>query len=249
MKLPMKSSIPMYSCQLPSNDKVVEYRPYVMKEEHVLMLANESGDPEQTTLAVKNLLSACTYNKLDIGSLPIFDLEYLYLMIRAKARGEEVALSMKCNAVGPDGKECGHSNSVSFNIIRDVKVKRTPEHSNKIVFENGSGVIMGYPNITSFMRREEADTLSKQYEVLMTTIVENVETIFNEDGEECSAHNYPIEDIREFLEETLTEKEFIKLKSFFDTMPAVIGEFDFTCKKCKFKHKGIQITGINDFLA
>lgn len=248
MHLPIKSLLPIYTCQLPSYEKMIEYRPYIMKEENVLMIANESGDIEQMTKAVRNLLTSCTFEKIDIDVLPTFDIEYLWLMIRAKSRGEEIKINMKCNAVNKDGIVCEHSNVVDFNLVSNVKVKRNPEHQRKIMLTSTAGIVLSYPTLSAFVsNQEDADKTSQRYDMLIKNIVESVEIIFDEENE-YTAREYPQEEIREYIE-NLTEQQFTKVKTFFDTMPRIVGEISFTCKKCKYKHNNIEVSGLHDFLS
>lgn len=249
MKLPITLDIPKYTCELPSSGQMIEFRPYVVKEEKLLLIANESNDPAQIAMTIKDVLTVCTFHQLDIASLPIFDIEYLYLMIRARSRGEEVHLNLKCSNL-VDGQECGHTTDVVFNIIDHVTIKRSKDHRSKIMINDTVGVLMQYPNFTSMIPTEQHNDQKKnqinQIDAAFNQIAKCIDVIFT-DQQEINASDYPFDEIIEFIE-NLTESQFKKLSQFLDTMPQIVGHVNFKCGKCGFKHKAIEVTGIQDFL-
>lgn len=249
MSLPIALQTPRYSCTLPSSNQLIEYRPYIVKEEKLLLIANESNDSEQIALTLKNVLELCTFAKIDIASLAIFDIEYLYLMIRARSRGEELELNIKCNNILKDtGVECGHSTKVKFNLISDVKVKRNELHTTKVALTEDITVYMRYPNFTSLLSSNgDVSTSSEKLNQAFIQLAKCIEAIISKD-QEIYTKDYTVEDILEFIE-SLTESQFTLLSQFIDTMPKVIGTISYTCKKCGFKHKAIEVTGLQDFLS
>jgi hypothetical protein len=246
---PIKISAPVYTCVLPSTNAKVEFRPYLVKEEKLLLIANESNNPEQILMTTKQTLQECTFGKLNIDSLPIFDIEYLYLMIRARSKGEEIVLNVTCNSIikatetEPE-RQCKTVNKIGFNIIYDTKIKRDPEHKNKIEISEGTFVLLKYPE---FSYTQEEDDANTRYNRLVKTMAQNIECVYTDSGEEYYTKEYPIEDVIDFVEK-LTEKQFIQINQFFETMPKVMGMLSFTCKSCGAKHKGIEVTGLQSFL-
>lgn len=260
MSFPIKLNAPTYTCILPSTNKKIEFRPYLVKEEKILLIANESNNPEQIISAIKETISDCTFDKLSISTLPIFDIEFLYLMIRARSKGEEITLNVTCNNTLPEKnnkttsdstlveqKKCTAVNKVVFNIINDTTVKRDPEHKNKIKITDDTHVLLKYPEYSAFNELTTDAKSDNKYDKLIKLIAENIEAVFNDAGVECYAKDYTLSDMISFVE-NLTEKQFIMINQFFDTMPKITGNISFTCKTCGFKHKNIEITGIQSFL-
>ena len=144
MALP-KLTTPTYELEVPSTDEKVQYRPFLVKEEKILLIAMESGKSEDIIEAVKQIVSSCTFDKLDLGRMPMFDVEYIFLNIRAKSVGEISKLKLLCP---DDNKTYGE---VEVNL-QDVKVHVDEGHNNKIELENKMGMIMTYPSVDTFKK-------------------------------------------------------------------------------------------------
>ena len=142
MALP-KLTTPTYELEIPSTDAKVKYRPFLVKEEKILMMAMESKSTADITQAVKDIVNECTFNKIDISHMPMFDVEYIFLQIRSKSVGEVSNLKLLC----PDDKKTYAE--VELNLT-EVKVQVGEDHTNKIELDNGMGMIMTYPTIDSF---------------------------------------------------------------------------------------------------
>jgi hypothetical protein len=144
MALP-KLNTPSYELEIPSTDEKIQYRPFLVKEEKILLIALESGKNEDIINAMKEIVSECTFNKLDISVLPMFDIEYIFLNIRAKSVGEVSKLKIKC----PDDNKTMADVEIDLNT---VNVEIGEGHTNKIELEEGMGIIMQYPTIDSFKK-------------------------------------------------------------------------------------------------
>jgi len=142
MALP-KLTTPTYELEIPSTDEKIKYRPFLVKEEKILMLAMESKATADITQAVKDIVSECTFNKINISNMPMFDVEYIFLQIRSKSVGEVSKLKLLC----PDDKKTYADIELDLN---EVKVQVGEDHTNKIELDNGMGMIMTYPTIDSF---------------------------------------------------------------------------------------------------
>ena len=142
MALP-KLTTPTYELEVPSTDEKISYRPFLVKEEKILLMAMESGKNEDIVNAVKQIVSECTFNKLKIGNMPMFDVEYIFLNIRAKSIGEVSKLKLLC----PDDKKTYADVEVN---LEEVQVQVGDNHTNKIELTDGMGMIMTYPTIDSF---------------------------------------------------------------------------------------------------
>ena len=142
MALP-KLTTPTYELEIPSTDEKIKYRPFLVKEEKILMMAMESKKSSDIVQAVKDIVSECTFNKVNLGTMPMFDVEYIFLNIRSKSVGEVSKLKLLC----PDDKKTYADVDVDLN---EVKVQVGDDHTNKIDLGNGMGMIMTYPTINSF---------------------------------------------------------------------------------------------------
>ena len=142
MALP-KLTTPTYELEIPSTDENISYRPFLVKEEKILLMAMESGKNEDIVNAVKQIVSECTFNKLKLGTMPMFDVEYIFLNIRAKSIGEVSKLKLLC----PDDNKTYANVEVN---LEEVQVQVSDDHTNKIELTDNMGMIMTYPTIDSF---------------------------------------------------------------------------------------------------
>jgi hypothetical protein len=235
MALP-KLNTPTYELEIPSTDEKIKYRPFLVKEEKLLMMAMESGKSSDITQAVKDIVLECTFNKLDISKLPMFDVEYLFLNIRAKSVGEMSKLKILC----PDDKETYAE--IELDLTK-VQVQVDEEHTNKIDLNNDTGMIMTYPTIDSFKETGITDiTPANMLDVIGNCILQ----IYEEKGEKVyDPKDQTHKELIEFLEQ-LNTKQFKDVQNFFDTMPKLKHEIEVLNPKTKKKSK-ITLTGLNDF--
>jgi hypothetical protein len=210
---------PTYELELPSTGKTVKYRPFLVKEEKVLLLALESQDEKQITNAVKDLIKNCVVSKnIKVDQLPLFDLEFLFLRIRAASIGETLNLTVTClddNVTKVD---------VQINI-NDIEVKKQPEHSSKIEFEENFGIVMNYPSMQRFV---EMDFLQKELstEEVFDLIAEGIDQIYQGD-EVYDSSTTTKKEFREFVE-SLTTKQFENIQKFYETSPKLQYTFSVT---------------------
>ena len=165
MALP-KLTTPTYELEVPSTDEKISYRPFLVKEEKILLMAMESGKNEDIVNAIKQIVSECTYNKLKLGTMPMFDIEYIFLNIRAKSIGEVSKLRLLC----PDDKETYANIEIN---LEDVQVQVDKDHTNKIELTDSMGMIMTYPTIDSFMDTGlQTITASNMLEIIGSCILQ-----------------------------------------------------------------------------
>jgi len=237
MALP-KLNTPTYELEVPSTDEKIKYRPFLVKEEKILLMAMESKDNTQIINAVKDIVSSCTFEKLNAATMPMFDMEYIFLNIRAKSVGEISKLKILC----PDDKKTYAS--VELDLTK-VEVQVDDEHSNKIELTDDMGIIMTYPTIDSFLESgiENIDA-SNMLDVIGTCILQ----IYEEKGEKVyQAKDQTKKELTEFIE-SMDSKQFKKLQSFFDTMPKLTHTIKVKNPKTK-KTSDVKLTGLNDFFA
>jgi len=235
MALP-KLTTPTYELEIPSTDEKIKYRPFLVKEEKILMMAMESKKNADIVQAVKDIVSECTFNKIDISTMPMFDVEYIFLQIRSKSVGEVSKLKLLCPDDGKTYADC----EIDLN---EVKVQVDEEHTNKIELDNGVGIIMKYPTIDSFRESGIQDiTAANMLEVIGTCILQ----IYEEDGKKVfDPKDQTKKELTEFIEQ-LNSKQFKEVQKFFDTMPKLKHTIKIKNPKTK-KESEIVLTGLNDF--
>jgi len=237
MALP-KLTTPTYELEIPSTDEKIKYRPFLVKEEKILMMALESKSSGDITQAVKDIVSECTFNKVNIDLMPMFDVEYIFLNIRSKSVGEVSKLKILC----PDDKKTYADVELDLN---KVNVQVGEDHTNKIELGNGMGMIMKYPSIDSFKDSGIRDiNASNMLEVISTCILQ----IFEEEGKKVyDPKDQTQKELTDFIEQ-LNTKQFKDVQKFFDTMPKLKHEITVKNPKTKIESK-ITLSGLNDFFA
>ena len=235
MALP-KLNTPTYELEVPSTDEKIKYRPFLVKEEKILLMAMESGKNEEIISAVKDIVSECTFNKLDIASMPMFDVEYIFLNVRAKSVGE----TSKIKILAPDDKKTYIETEVN---LTEVQVQVDDGHTNKIELTDDMGIIMTYPTIDSF---QETGIQTIKASNMLDIIASCVLQIYEQKGEKVyQAKDQTKKELTDFIEQ-LNTKQFKELQKFFDTMPKLKHTIKVKNPKTK-KSSDVVLTGLNDF--
>jgi hypothetical protein len=237
MALP-KLNTPTYELEIPSTDEKIKYRPFLVKEEKILLMAMESGKNEDIVQAVKDIVLTCTFDKLDVSNLPMFDVEYIFLNIRAKSVGEISKLKL----LAPDDKKTYVDTEIN---LTEVKVQVDDNHTNKIELENDMGIIMTYPTIDSFMETGiQTVTASNMLDIISSCILQ----IYEKKGEKVyNSKDQTKKELTEFIE-SMNTKQFKQVQVFFDTMPKLKHTIKITNPKTK-KTSDVTLSGLNDFFA
>ena len=237
MALP-KLTTPTYELEIPSTDEKIKYRPFLVKEEKILMLAMESNAASDITQAVKDIVSECTFNKVNISNMPMFDVEYIFLQIRSKSVGEVSKLRLLC----PDDKKTYADVELDLN---EVKVQVGDDHTNKIELTKDMGMIMTYPTIDSFKDSGIRDiNAGNMLDVISGCIMQ----IYEEEGKKVyDPKDQTKKELTEFIEQ-LSTKQFKDVQKFFETMPKLKHEITIKNPKTK-KESKVTLTGLNDFFA
>ena len=233
MALP-KLGYPTYELELPSTGKTIKYRPFLVKEEKVLLLALESQDEKQVINAVKDLIKNCVISRIKVEELPSFDLEYLFLKIRAASIGETIVMNITCL----DDNETEVEAVININ---DVEVFKPEGHDPKIMFDEESGIVMRYPSMKQFVEREFLQKEMKTEEVY-GFIADSIDQIFQ--GEEVyDSGTTTKKEFREFVD-SLTTKQFEKIQQFYTTSPKLRHTFTVvnpnTGKDSEYTIEGLQ---------
>jgi|TARA_B100001996_G_scaffold96310_1_gene72153 hypothetical protein len=232
MALP-KVTAPTYELELPSTGKKIKYRPFLVKEEKVLLIAMDSKDEKQIQQALIDTIKTCVITRgVKPDELPSFDLEYLFLRIRAASVGEEITLNVKCM---DDGKtEVSHTVN-----INEIEVVKPEDHSDKIMINDDVGIIMKYPSLNHFVNTQFTKSAADDG---MNVIVSCIDQIF--EGEDITeAKECTKKELTSFLE-SLTQEQFNKISDFFRTMPKLSHTFEIenpnTKKKSTYTIEGLQ---------
>jgi hypothetical protein len=235
MSLP-KINVPLYELVIPSSGKKIKYRPFLVKEEKILLLALESEQQEDITNAIVQIIDNCVQSRIKSEELSTFDVEYIFLNIRAKSVSEELEFSVTC----PDDGET--QVEVVINID-DIKVVKDDNHKDIIDIGDGYMVKMRYPTLKYIMTRKTPD---KNVENLFEYIVDCLEQIYNEE-EVWETSNTSKKEIREWVE-TLTPDQYKKLQDFFNTMPKLAHTINITNPNTGVK-SDVTIEGLANFFA
>ena len=238
MSLP-KLNVPVYETVLPSTEKVIKYRPFLVKEEKVLLTAMEDGKTETIMNAVKQVLKNCIQSKIDLDKLPTFDLEFLFLRLRAKSVGEEVTIGLKpWGCPQNNGELCNKTTEVKVNL-EEIKVIKDEKHTSKIMLDDNVGIKMRYPDISKI----DSD-MGDNFETGMKMVKDSIDMIFT--SEETHERDTISEtELNDFIDSLNTE-QFGKIREFFDTMPQLKHTAKYTCSTCG-EEKETTITGLNSF--
>ena len=235
MALP-KIETPTYELTLPSQDIKVKYRPFLVKEEKILLMALESQKSDEIFQATKQIVSSCTFDALKVEELPTFDLEYIFLQIRAKSVGETTKFKVLC----PDDKKTYADVEVD---LTKVNVEVDDKHTNKLIVDEkrNLGVVLKYPTMNVLKSGTMENPTTEQIFDVLTECVDHI----YEGDKIYPAKDSTSQEIKEFFE-GLSQDSFVKIKSFFDTMPRLRHEVEVTNPVTKVKSK-VVLSGLNDF--
>jgi len=243
MGLP-RIDVPTYTITLKSNGQKLKYRPFTVKEEKLFLMANESEDIEAVINIIKQILNNCVLTEgFDVDKLPLFDIEYLFLNLRAVSVGEVVNLKYKCNNQVMDEnqetKTCGNVVEIDLKLT-EIEPEFESEHDKKIQITDKFGVVMKYPDLTIMNSANSKDDISAILNITIKCIdyVYDAENVYY-------AKDFSDEELQDFIEQ-LQMSDIEKIKQFFDTMPKLKKTLDFKCFKCQHEDK-IELEGIQNF--
>ena len=234
MALP-KVNTPTYELAVPSTDEKIKYRPFLVKEEKILLIAMEAQEQSGILNAVKDIVKSCTFDKFDVNKAPIFDIEYIFLNIRAKSVGEVSTVNLRC----PDDNETFVQTEID---LTKVDVQITEGHTNKIELTDEMGMIMTYPTLDSFTDSTTVINASNMLDVIASCVAQ----IYDKKGEDVyDAKDSTKQEIIDFIE-SLNSKQFKEIQNFFDTSPKLTHTVTIKNPETKVK-SDITLTGLNDF--
>ena len=239
MPLP-KIATPTYELELPSTGKTIKYRPFLVKEEKVLVIALESEDTKQITNAIKAVLKNCVLTKgVKVETLPTFDIEFLFLNIRGKSVGEEIEVNIVC----PDD---GETNVSVFIDLDSIQVSKDDNHTPQIKLDDDLMMEMKYPSLEQFIKNnfdfEEGNQMDQSFELIATCI----DKIYNED-EVWATADCTKKEVKEFLE-SMNSSQFKDIEKFFETMPKLSHTIKVKNPKTKVESE-VVLEGLASFFA
>ena len=239
MPLP-KIATPTYELELPSTGKSVSYRPFLVKEEKVLVIALESEDNKQITSAIRAVLKNCILTKgIKVEALPTFDIEFLFLNIRGKSVGEEIEVNVTC----PDDNKT--QVPVTINLD-EIQVQKDENHTNKIKLDDSLMMELKYPSLDQFIKSnfefDDNNALNQSFDLIASSI----DKIYNEE-EVWATADCTKKEVKEFLE-SMNSTQFKKIESFFETMPKLSHTFKVTNPKTKVE-SDVVLEGLASFFA
>ena len=233
MALPKLES-PTYTLEVPSTGEKIKFRPFLVKEQKILMMAEESKDDNQIYDAMETLISSCTFGKVDVKVINLFDVEYIFLQLRAKSVGEKVELSLTC----PDDNETKVSTTLN---LEDIGVNMKVGHTNEVEITDKIKMVMKYPTLNDVVDMGEDVTDSEDVFKMVRKCVHEIH-----DGEKVyNKIDISESELEEFID-SLTSDQFEKVTDFFDTMPKVQYSVEVTNPKTKKKGE-VVIEGIQSF--
>ena len=242
MALP-KIDVPIYEVKMVSTGKPIRIRPFLVKEQKLFLMASESDDPKETIGVIRQVLKNCVLDEIDIDNLPTFDLEYLFMNLRARSVEEVVDLRYKCNNTTKDekGEEKKCNGVVEFKMnLLEVEPTKNPDHTNKIQLTDNLGLCLKYPTFEMINRYENMS----ENDIMINVLTDCIDYIYDKDNI-YYAKDTPKKELEEFID-NLQQKDLEKVKTFFDTMPEVKKDVHFKCPKCSYE-EDITIKGMQNF--
>ncbi len=237
MALPQLNTV-KYDMVIPSTGQQIKYRPFVVREEKVLLTSLESGDAQQITNAMRDIVEVCTFKEVSVKSLAMFDLEYIFLKLRSKSVGENAEIGIKCS-----NEECGHMNPVTINLDA-VELQGDPMAKATVALTDEVGVTLNYPTVQRLEDVMKGSTTENQIDLVIGMIAASIESIYDASSVYPAVDSTP-QELIDFID-SLNKEQFSKLQDFFNNFPKLKEEINFTCEKCGTENNQV-LEGLNDF--
>ena len=240
-----KLDVPVYSVKLISTGQDVRIRPFLVKEQKLFLMAAESDDSKETINTIKQVLKNCVLDDIDIDSLPTFDLEYLFMNLRARSVEEVVNLKYKCNNTVKNDKGedtvCNGSFDYDVNLL-EIEPTRHAEHESKFMLNDRIGISLRYPTFEMVQKYEQME----ENEIMVNILIDCIDFLYDDD-QIYHAKDSSRKELEEFVD-SMQQKDLEKIKVFFDTMPELKKDIHFKCPKCGYE-EDIVVRGMQNFFA
>jgi len=230
-----KLDSPTYELTVPSTGAKIPYRPYLVKEEKILMMAMESNDTNQMMNAVKNVIRSCTSDAIDVNALAMFDIEYIFTQLRAKSVGETSTIKVNC-------RKCESSNEVDVSL-ENVRVDVPQSDTQTIALTDTVGVSLHYPSVDA-MIKAQADESKSDVDRVFDLIIACVDSIYSGD-EIFDAKEQSPNELKDFIE-SLNTQQFNKVRDFIESIPSAVIDVEFMCMSCS-EHNSFEVKGLGNF--
>ena len=248
MSLPTLDT-PTFFLTIPSMRKEVKYRPFLVKEEKILMIALQTGEENVIFNAINEIIENCLFNQIKAEDLTTYDVEYIFLQITIRSKGADVELSFQCENEIPNPKEpesmitCGNVNDIMYDL-QNVELVDNEKMSPTIMLDEAKqiGITMRAPTLQSAQKLQKA-LIKNDIEVIYDSIQDYVEEIFQGDK---TFDDYTREEFRSFIE-SLNEKQFKKIEDFFKRIPKIAGTVHLKCDACGYEEE-VRLEGLSSFL-
>lgn len=244
MALP-KINSPIYELKLPSTGKEIKYRPFLVKEQKLLLMALESKEQKEMLRAIKQIINNCAVDKINVDELPMFDLEYFFIKLRAKSVGEVIDLKLRHPGnKNSDDQECAKVHEFKLNLL-DVDVQKEEGHSNKILIdeEKKIGICLKYPTL-SIADKIQSSGQQSQIETVLSLVVDSIDYIYDAENV-YSAKETSKKELVDFVND-LSQDQFKKLTDFFNSMPKLKHTLKWRCQACGCDEE-ITLEGMANF--
>ena len=234
MPLPVLNA-PTYELTIPSSGQTVQYRPFLVKEEKILLMANEGGEASEIVRAMKQIIGNCIQDGYNTDNMPLFDEEYIFLKLRSKSVNEISEIGFRCPT-------CEEVNRIVVDLS-SVEVMNTENHTNQIPLIDDVGLIMKYPQLDSI---NMTDLDSANVDDVFNVVSSCIDSIYQ--GEEIhDSSDYTQQEIQDFIN-NLTQEQFQKIQDFFDTMPKLSHTVQYNCSNCEYDEP-LVLEGLQNFFA
>ena len=238
MALPMNST-PIYNLVVPSTKKSVTYRPFLVKDQKALLVAQQSADQRVMIDTLKEVIKSCITESIDVSKLAIFDIEYIFTQLRSKSVGETVDIILSCDEDhGSDNEKAKIKHTVD---LSEIKVQEKEGHTDKIALFGDVGVVMKYPNIDDIKKLQGGIVTNED---TFKLVAASIDYIYDNDAVYHSKDQTE-QELMDFIN-NLTSEQFGKIQSFFDTMPKMTHTINYNCPVCDKAHK-IVLEGMESF--
>ena len=234
MPLP-KLDVPTYDLTLPSSNRQITFRPFLVKEEKILLMAMEGENQNEMVNAMKQIIGNCIIEEINVDILPLFDLEFIFLNLRSKSVGAESTVGISC-------PNCTTTNQFEINLD-DIKISKTEEHNKEILLTDSIGLIMKYPTVDVLKGVNISDE-TVDVENTMLMVESCVETLWEGDAT-YDMSDYTKNERQEFFD-NLTQSQFAEIQSFFETMPKLSHDIQYSCSNCDYNDT-MTLEGLQNF--
>lgn len=239
MNLPMPS-LPIYTLTIPSLQKKIKFRPFTVKEEKALLIAQQSEEPEIMMDTLKDIIKSCMKEEINVDNLAVFDIEYIFSQLRARSVGEMVELRFQCDVCKNDPKAVAR---VGIDLTQ-LQVKFKPGHEKKIPLFDDVGIVMKYPGIDAMKLIEQLGG-SNDYNLIFDLITKHAIDYIYDKEQTYYAKDFTQQQLEEFIN-ALTTQQFDKIANFFRTLPSLRQDIQYKCPVCGHEHNK-YIEGLGSF--